>query len=206
MVEFGSEFLRQLHESLAELRTTDTVELRGQWHRRSRRTYRDSSQLGSGAGPFVTVDDYCWEGSMSASTGIVAIAFLVSGTELYWVKSRPPRPTLELTINASAFTDYQPDRATVSFGLGGTWLPGVPVAVGHDISVSLPVITGPQPLCALLSVVRAAPVEFFALVLPGHMVGVGRNRLWHLREGHAAALPGPARTLLARRRTGHISG
>ena len=205
MPEIESPFLRLLQDSLASFRTGAMAHLAGEWRARSRRTYRDSSQLGSGVGPFIDVTDFCWEGSLAGPTAMAAIGFLRTATALHWVKSCPPQPTMEITIAAEAHADCRPDMATVGFGVGGSQLPAVLVSVTPAIPHSLPVVTGERAVCGLLSVMRATPVEFFVLLLPDHMVRVGRNRLWQLRDEHAAALPEQIRSVLTRRRRGDVS-
>src|SRR5688572_23387811 len=96
--------------------------------RSERRTYETASQTGTGSGPFVEVVDLRWGGTLTGTVPIAGIAFLVTTTELFWVKSMPAAATLPVHVSLHAYAGYSPEQATFTAGLGGAVLPGVPVA------------------------------------------------------------------------------
>lgn len=49
--------IERIEQSLAGIDSHEPIEIRGGWSRSLRRTYREGSQAGSGAGPFADVVD-----------------------------------------------------------------------------------------------------------------------------------------------------
>src|SRR5712664_3100873 len=98
----------------AELRLIvpkEVVEIGGAWSTSRRKRYENPMQTGSGAGPFVEVIDARWRGTLECAVPLAGFAFLVTPSEMFWVKSPPPamNPGVEVSIHARA--GYLPERA-----------------------------------------------------------------------------------------------
>lgn len=195
----------ELDASLAALVPAEPVAFVGSWLPSVRRTYQTSRQTGTGAGPFVDVIDLRWRGTLSSSAPIAGIAFLLTASELFWVKSRPAEAILPVEVSLHAYADYSPARATFTAGMGGSVLPGVPVAHGADLETSC-TVAAPQLMTARAELLAQADQATFAVLLvQSRFLKVGRHRLWRLREEVASSLPPRVREILTHRRTGTIN-
>jgi len=188
---------RAMEEALTPFREAGSALLDGRWQPESQRP-------APARGPSAAIVDLRFEASFAAAGEIVAVAFLRTAEAAHWVKCGPPAASLGVSIVLSRYADRRPPLASVACSIGRGCLPVVPVPAGEDLPASLRVATGAHPLGTLRPLLRAPPLEFLALLLPGPAVRMGRNRLWRLREEQAAALPGPLRSLLTRGRAGHL--
>ncbi len=195
-----------MSSSLAAVVPEEAAEIRGEWMATERRTYESAAQSGTGTGPFVDVADMRWRGAIECAVPVAGIAFLVTSREIYWAKSDPPaeNPPVEIAFHARA--GYADGRATFAASLGGSVLPGVPVAFGGDVSASCAfgprrAVTGRAHLVA-----QVENVAFIVVLLQKSVIKIGRNHLWRLRDQLAASLPENARRVLTRNRTGVLRG
>jgi hypothetical protein len=196
--------IERIAQSLAAIVPPEPIEIRGEWSRSTRRTYRGAAQAGSGAGPFAEVVDLRWNGSVACAQPVAGIAFLHARPALHWVKSAPASAKLSIEFGLHTYLDYLPGRATFSAGFGRAWLPGVAVGCGPD----------PVAACALgdarTATGRAHMVAeidrhaFVVVLIQGALLKTGRNRLWRLRDELAVDLPADVRELLTRGRSGSL--
>jgi hypothetical protein len=180
-----------------------TIEVAGSWSSSARLVYQDRSQLGSGEGPYAEAIDYRWRGSISCANPVVALAFLITPSELWWIKSPPGQRVLPIEISLASWRRDTPAEATFTGSVGGEHLPGVPVPFNGDVD-GVPL--GPQRSSTGEALIVAQPqgATFAIVTLLGEAVKVGRKRLWHLRSELAAQIPESARTLLTRGRAGSV--
>jgi hypothetical protein len=203
--------LNELDSSLSGVITSEPVAFAGAWQPSTRRTYRDPMQHGSGTGALVEVVDVQWTGSLTSAVPIVCVGFLLTRDLLFWIKSAPAAVSQPVTVSLSAYADHSLDRATFALdkatlvaSVGGEYLPGVPVPCAGDLSQACTLGVAEQFTGHVSCLAGAHDVSFLALILPGSVVKVGRNRLWHLRDTFAPLLSLPVRELLTRRRSGSI--
>jgi hypothetical protein len=203
--------LNDLDSSLSAVITSEPVTFAGAWQPATRRTYRDLGQHGKGTGALVEVVDVEWTGSLTSKVPIVCVGFLLTRDMLFWVKSAPADVSQPVTVSLTASADYSLlrailalDKATFAPRVGDAFLPGVPVPRVGDLSQACTLGVAEQFTGRVFSLAGAHDVSFLVLTLPGSVVKVGRNRLWHLRDTLAPLLPRPVRDLLTRRRSGNI--
>jgi hypothetical protein len=196
--------LQQLESSLAAVLTRVPVTLTGQWSSSERRVYASEVQVGTGAGPFVSIRDLRWSATLACALPIAGIAFLATAEELFWVKSAPPAPIQPAGVSLHRWADDSPDRATFSATLGGAVLPGVPVACREPLSDACRRGPAAAHTGSVICLAEADGAAFCVLLLQGALLEVGRGRLWRLRKETAVLLPPGPRDLLTRSRTGHV--
>ena len=192
----------ELDASLDGLVPSAPVEFNGEWLPVARRTYETGRQAGTGCGPFVDVVDLRWRGTLTCSTPIAGVAFLMTATELFWVKSAPAALSQSVDVSLHAYADYSERQATFAAGLGGAILPGVPVSHRGDLASSCTVGASRLTTARVELLAQADHVAFVVLLIQGRFIEVGRHRLWRLREEVASSLPPHLRALLTRRRSG----
>ena len=103
---------------------------------------------------------------MTGAAPIAGIAFLVTTTELFWVKSMPAAAVLPVDVSLHAYADYSLKQATFTAGLGGAGLPGVPVACGQDLAGDC-VVEPRRVTTSKLEQLAHAEEAAFAVLLPG---------------------------------------
>jgi hypothetical protein len=194
----------ELNASLSGLVSSEQVEFVGEWLPAARRTYETARQEGTGCGPFVDVIDLRWRGTLTCSVPIAGIAFLLTATELFWVKSAPAALSQPVDVSLHAYADYSARQATFATSLGGSFLPGVPVSQANNLASSCTLGLSPVTTARVERLAQADNAAFVVLLIPGRFLEVGRHRLWRLREEFASSLPPRARGLLTRRRSGRI--
>ena len=195
-------FFRRLDSSLNGLIPSEPLEFLGDWSTWSRKTYVSESQSGTGAGPFIEVEDRRWTGTLTSRAPISGIIFLVTPSTVYWVKAPTVATTLSVGVSLHAHAGYSPGRATFGAELGGACLPSVSVAAPGNVDDvctrgRVKLTTG-----RVVTLARTDDVAFVAIVLPNNVLRVGRNRLWRVRDDVASPLAADVRTLLTRRRSG----
>lgn len=195
----------EIDASLVSVVPPEPVELQGSWAEAARRTYSAASQAGSGAGPYVDVIDLRWQGILTSSVPIAAIAMLVTDVALFWVKTEPAALVLPVQISLHANADYSPALATLTGGIGGSTLPGVPVPCGKDLRTVCSVKPARLMTGRIELVATAGDVSVAALLLPGRFLKVGRRRLFRFRDDMTAGLPPRVREMLTRRRAGSVT-
>jgi hypothetical protein len=200
-----SPFLRSLDASLSRVIPSEPVEVLGAWSTTTQKRYRSESQLGSGVGPFIEVEDRRWKATLSCQTPVSGIVFLVTTARIYWVKAPAIALMLPAEVSLHAYAGYREDRATLTAGMAGAHLPGVPVVAPVGLDDVCP--RGPITFTTgrVVTLAQADRVVFVAVVLPRPVLKMGRNHLWRLRDSVAASLPPDARELLTRRRSGNLS-
>ena len=157
------------------------------------------------------VVDVEWTGSLTSKVPIVCVGFLLQRDMLFWVKSAPPDVSQPVTVYLTASADYSllrailaRDTATLSTSVGGAWLPAPPIPRVADLTQACTLGVAEQFTGRVYCLAHAHDVSFLVLTLPGSVVKVGRNRLWHLRGDLAPLVSPPVRELLTRRRSGSI--
>ena len=196
--------LDQLDSSLSDLVPGESVEFRGEWSTPLRRIYKSEAQVGTGSGPFVDVVDLRWRGALTSSGAISGIAFLLTASNLYWVKAAEASLTLPVDVSLTAYAGYTTEGATFTASMAGAYLPGVPVLGSADLAGACAL--GPNVLTTgrVTCLARANSAAFFVLLIQRGLLKVGRKRLWRVRAGIATSLPAGIRELLTRRRTGFV--
>ena len=197
-------FFDELDASLAGLVPEEPVEFAGDWTRATRRTYETARQTGTGSGPFVDVVDLRWHGTVTCAVPIAGVAFLVTAAEIFWVKSLPAAATLPVDVSLHAYADYSSKQATLTAGLGGAVLPGVPVACEPDLAASCVVQPRRLTTSKLAQLAHAEEAAFAVVLIQRAFLETGRHRLWHLRDELTGGLPQRVREVLTRRRSGSI--
>ena len=192
----------ELETALSTFVPPEPVTLEGAWTQSIRRAYASADQAGTGAGPFVNVVNRRWSGTLSCAAPVAALTFLVTGRELFWAKSAPPSAVQPVHISLHAYEEDQSRVATLSAGVGDSFLPGVPTS-GGDLLAAVPMPGPPRFTTGRITELAATTeVSFHVLVLQRPIVTVGRKRLWRVRGELASVLPAHLRELLTRRRTG----
>ena len=135
---------------------------------------------------------------------IAGIAFLVTASGLFWVKSTPAAVVLPVDVSLHAHADYSAEQATFAAGLGGVVLPGVPVACGSDLARCCTLGPSRFATAQLAQLAQTDTAAFVVLLIQGRFLKIGRRRLWHVREELASSLPQRVREILTRRRAGAI--
>ena len=194
--------IQKFASELAAVVPEETVDISGTWSTSRRKTYENPMQTGSGAGPLVEVVDVRWSGTLACAVPVAGIAFLVTPSEIHWVKSAPPTINPSVSVSMHARAGYTPERASFSAGLQGAFLPAVAFACGEDLIAACTlgqtrIATG---RAHLVGEVKGA--AFVVLLLPASVLKVGRNRLWRLRDEPLSLLPADLRDLFGRGRTG----
>ena len=195
-------FFRRLDSSFSGLIPGEPVEILGDWSTKTRKTYQSEKQLGTGGGPFVEIEDRRWHGTLSCRTTAAGFMFLVTANKVYWAKAPTIALTLSMDVSLHGYASCASDRVTFTAGMGGAFLPGVPVAA--PVMLDDVCVPGPKPFCAgrVVTLAHADGAVFGAVVLPGIVLKMGRNHLWRLRDDVASSLPTDIRELLTRRRSG----
>jgi hypothetical protein len=174
----------------------------GSWSRQLRRQYENPSQLGSGCGPYVDVLDVRWRGTIDCSVPVVGVAFLQTADEVYWVKSAPAALAQSVEICVSGYANYTPGAATLSCGLGGSLLPGVPVQASGNLQDCCRMGSGETTTGVPYQVCETESVRFIIVLVPQPLAKPGRSRLWRLRPQAALQLPIGLRKLFTYGRCG----
>ncbi len=195
----------EFDESLAATLPCIPVEVAGQWRLSTRRCYRESRQLGTGAGPFVEVMDACWQGSLTCAEPVVGLAFFATPTGLYWAKTASVGPSLDVTVSLSAYSDYSPQRATFTARVADAGPPGVSVACGLELREVCTLHEGGMTTARVEPLAHTKEATFAVVLLPQRHVAFGRHRLWRVRADIASSLPQRVRDILTRSRTGYLS-
>ena len=196
--------IESIEESLAGIVPPEPIEIRGAWTESMRRTYRDASQVGTGAGPFADVIDVVWNAVVECVQPLAGIAFLERIGSLDWVKSPPASPNLTVDVSLHAQADHSLERATFGAGLGRERLPGVAVSCGADLAHACAIGPASATTGRAHRVAEIDGVAFHVVLIQGSLLKTGRNRLWRLADRLAAELPAEVREILTRRRTGVV--
>jgi len=195
--------IQKLAGTINSLAPPEPVDVLGEWSIAHRKTYKDSSQAGSGMGPFVEVVDYRWRGTLECASPLAGIGFLVTQNAAFWVKSPPAilSPIVEVSIHAWA--GEHPGRATFAANMLGSFLPGVPFAYGDDPTTACSLRTETWTTGHAHEIAAVKEAAFVLVLLPTSLLKVGRNRLWHFREAYQSALPSELQVFV-RGRTGTL--
>lgn len=196
-------FIEDFFSPLAAVVHGEPVKLSGEWSTSLRRTYESAVQVDSGVGPFVEVIDARWAGTFESSVPITGIAMLYRDGGS-WAKASPATMNPGVQVSVHARAGCVDGQASFAASLHGAFLPTVPVVCGDDLPAactfgSSHAVTGRPHLVA-----EVDGTAFIVLMLQGSVLKVGRNRLWHLRDELASALPADLRQLLVRGRTGNF--
>lgn len=201
----GHELLDRLDTELAAAPVVGgQVTVTGDWTSRTRRTYQEAGQLGSGTGPYVEVTDQLWNGRLSGPSAFTGIAFMHAESGLYWAKSAHMSEELAVRVSVHGWTNDDAGRILFAAGLDGAFLPGVPAARTFDQPSECLLATDVIPLGRVSCLARAGNKAFFVALFTADSVKFGRNRLWRLRDSIANRLPPDLRELLTRRRAGTL--
>ena len=133
----------ELDASLAAVVPREAVEFAGSWLPSERRTYQAAGHAGTGSGPLIDVLDLRWRGTLACAIPIAGIAFLVTVDDIFWVKSAPATPVQPVDVSFHAHATDSAGPATFTAGIGGSVLPGVPIADGSDVIAGLHVGVAP---------------------------------------------------------------
>jgi len=134
---------------------------------------------------------------------VVGIAVLAIDQGVYWVKSQPPvaRGVVRFSVWGWA---GRPCCVSFAGGFHGAGTPSVPVEISDEPPTSC-IVGSSRTSTGLLHVVaRIGRAAFGVVLLPASAVKVGRNRLWHLREGIASELSPELHHLTTRGRSGEV--
>lgn len=201
--------LNELDSSLSGVIASEPVTFAGAWQPATRRTHLQPD--GRGTEVLVEGIHVQWTGSLTSKVPIVCVGFLLQRDMLFWVKSAPADVSQPVTVSLYAYADqsldkrfFALDKATFVPSVGGTWLPAPPVPRVADLTQACTLGVAEQFTGRVSCLASAPDVSFLVLTLPGSVVKVGRNRLWHLRGDLAPLVSPPARKLLTRRRSGRI--
>src|SRR5204863_441239 len=132
---------------------------------------------------------------------LAGLALLSTPYGAQWARSAPAIANPPLEVSLSGYLP-EADGATFTGRLHDAYLPAVPVSCGRDLTGTCTLATGPLVTGVLHRVAATTTAELSIVLLPGSALKVGRNRIWHLREELASALPAPLRAVLTRARTG----
>jgi hypothetical protein len=180
---------------------SEAVDFSGEWVPSVRRAYRSSTQLGSGAGPFVEVIDYKWNGALAGAPPIAGVAFMQAGDTIWWAKSQPATLTMPVQVSLHAYADHLPGRATLGAALGAAVLTS-PFDHRGDLIRACEVRSSHVMTARVERVAHVPGATFFVLLFDGKCLKVGRHRLWRVRDDIASRLPLPFQELLTRKRSG----
>jgi hypothetical protein len=198
----GHPVLDQSDAALTDLLPEGSVDVRGEWSSRSRRSYVSEGQFGSGSGPFVDVVDHVWDGHFTGANALTGMAFLRTPTGVYWVKAAQATPTLTVRVSLHAYAGHRADRMTFFAGLGDVVLPSVVVGASADPSCGCLMAPNAIPAGRVVCLARTDETAFLVVLFQADSVKFGRNRLWRLRDVLASRLPEDVRGLMTRRRAG----
>jgi hypothetical protein len=199
-VDRAIEYFRCLREVLA----AEDVRMSGAWSGKPQLRYASPAQLGSGEGPYIETVDWRWDGAFESVNPFVGIAVLAIDQRLYWVKSQPPVARAVVSFSAHGWA-ARPGCVSVAGAFHGAYLPSMPVEISDEPPASCVIGSSPTSTGMLHVVARLGRVAFAVVLLPGSAVRVGRNRLWHLREGIASQLPPELHRLTTRGRSGKVA-
>jgi len=198
-VDGAFEYFRPLGKVLP----AEEVRMSGAWSPKPQLRYASPAQLGTGEGPYVQTVDWRWEGTVACAAPLVGIAILVVEGHAYWVKSQIPVAQAAVSVMATGWA-ARPDSISFGGAFHGAYLPAVPVHIPDEPPASV-VLGSAETRTGLLHVVaRAGGATFGLVLLPGSAVKVGRNRLWHLREGFTAGLSPELCRMMTRGRSGRV--
>jgi hypothetical protein len=197
-------FFERLDSFLRERIPSEPVEVVGDWSAKTRKTYESEQQNGTGVGPFVEVVDRRWRGNLSCRSPATGIMFLVTATKVFWVKAPTVAATLPVDVSLHAYAGRAGNRATFAAGLGGAFLPGVPIVTPRKLDEVCVPVPSTFAFGRVVTLAHADSVAFVVVVFPENVVKMGRSHLWRLREHAAASLPKDLRELLTRRRSGEF--
>jgi hypothetical protein len=198
----GAKSFAELVAPLSRVIPPMPVDIRGQWSRTSRRTYASETQLGTGQGPFVEVEDARWRGALECAVPLAGIAVLLTEEETRWSRSAPAAlaPPLEISLHARA--GGGDGRASFAADFHGAHLPSLPVPCGPDLTAACLLEAGPLLTSQAQRLAAVPGAELLVVLLPASAIKTARNRLWHLRDELAAALPADLQRFLTRGRSG----
>jgi hypothetical protein len=181
----------------------EDVRMRGAWAGKPQRRYASQQQSGTGEGPYIETVDWRWDGAFEGASPLVGLALLSLGKRLYWVKSHPPTVQPAVGFSAHGWAAH-PGSVSVTGSFHGAYLPSMPINISNEPPASC--VMGPlEGRTGTPHVVMRLDELVFAVVLfPASAIKVGRNRLWHLREGLASHLPPNLQRLLTRGRSGEV--
>jgi hypothetical protein len=118
------------------------------------------------------------------------------------VKAPTVALTLPVAVSLHAYAGYAGDRATFTAGMGGAFLPGLPVAA----PTRLDEVAAPGQMTfttgRVVTLAQMHSTAFVVIVLPGIVLRMGRKHLWRVRDDIASSLAPDVRELLTRRRSG----
>lgn len=191
-------------EGLSEVLAAEEIRMSGAWSDKAQRRYASPDQLGTGTGPYIETVDWRWDGAFEGGSPLVGVAMLVRDGYFHWTKSLPPvaRPAVTFSTHGWAARSCS---VSVTGSFHGAYLPAVPVEATDEPPVSC-LIGKPMASTGTPHLVgRLERVGFAVVLLPASAVKVGRNRLWHLRDGIASRLSRELRTLMTRARSGKVA-
>jgi hypothetical protein len=219
-------FVEALFAPLEGLAPRHEVTLEGRWSVTPRSQYASTSQLGSGAGPFVESTRHCYRGVLRSEVPLASMLLRCTASVAHWAKAVPaqlacatqwslPPGELHATISMAG-----PSRsALLSVRATGADVNGLWFAEVKSPAQLMP--EGPRPLVTLRPNILVeggdaaerpadggggspAACALVLLLFPVSVFRVGRAHLWRLREPFAATLPPALRLLLTRRRSGTL--
>jgi hypothetical protein len=202
LMEPDHPFFRVLDSSLGGAVPAEPVEVGAEWSSSVRRTYRSGTQLGTGTGPFVDVEDRRWSGTLRCQRSVGGMGFLLTESAVYWAKGPLVGLALPVEVSLHAYVSYAVDRATFSAGVAGAFLPGVPVAANPSLAETCAVRAEPFSTGRVVALAQTALVSFAAVLFPSSVLKMGRNHLWRVCDEVASLLPPDICTMLTRRRAG----
>lgn len=195
----ASEFFRALRGVVP----ANDVRMSGAWSAHHQRRYASPEQAGTGEGPYLETVDWHWGGSVESVVPFVGLALLATDQRLFWVKSQPPVIRAPVSVSASGWND-RPSPVSFTGAFHGAYPPSVPVEITDEPPKSCVIGSSRTTTGSLQVVARLGPGLFGIVLLPGSVVRVGRNRLWHLDERLASKLAPDLQRLLTRGRNGTI--
>ena len=190
-------------QGLPGIVAAEEVRMAGGWAAWPQRRYASPTQSGTGGGPFVDAIDWRWDGTFEGASPLAGLVLLAVERRLFWAKSQPPTERPGVSFSAHGWADAT-RSVSVTGSFHGAYLPSVPVEIGDEPPAAC-IMGKPQLSVGVPHVVAQVQGVVFAVVLlPASAVQIGRNRLWHLREGIATGLPRRPRDILTRGRSGAI--
>jgi len=200
-----NEVIPQLAAAVTAMGPTHEVELAGEWSTSNRKTYGDSSQLGSGDGPFIDVVDAQWRAVLKCAVPMVGMAFMDTPATTFWMKAVAPAVDPAVGISLVAHAGAVSGHASFGANLFEAFVPAVPVAYGEITRlIDCCAVGDAHAFTGSAHVVAAVDDNrFVVLLLPRSLVEVGRKRLWHFRPEFASSLEGSLR-IFAKGRAGTL--
>lgn len=192
-----------LFQALRAVVPGEEIRMHGVWAGKPQRRYASPQQSGTGEGPYIETVDWRWDGAFEGASALTGLAILSLGQRLSWVKSVPPtvRPAVRFAAHGWA---GHPGSVSATGSFHGAYLPSMPIHISNEPPASC--VTGPLEgrTGTPHVVMRLDELVFAVVLLPASAIKVGRNRLWHLREGLASQLPPTLQRLLTRGRSGEV--